>query len=155
MPTTNAVGPHYGSSIGYVQPNGVHRLAGGADIKQFTLNNGSASVAAGNGDLKLEWRADGALVGGRWGVYVAGSTSGPWYLVGEIEYRNGSRNPPTFNSATTRKASKTNVPVQYDQLNVPNATLALIDGGASIYLRFEPRDGVGLILSASELTYTS
>lgn len=158
MATTNAVGPHRGTAIGYVKESGEHHLDGNSTpLKYFSLVNGGDSVSGTNtGALKLEWMADDGLIGGRWGVYLAGSSSGPWYFVGDIEYTGKSiGTPPTFNSATTRKSTKTNTPVQFSQITVPNSILTAVDGGTFILMKIEPRDGQKMVLSASELTYTS
>ena len=160
MATTNAVGPHRGTAIGYVKESGEHQLDNASThLKYFTLagNNGDSVSGVNTGALKLEWMAEDGLIGGRWGVYLAGAVpDGPWYFVGDIEYTGKSiGTPPTFNSATTRKSTKTNTPVQFSLITVPNSILTAVDGGASIYLKFVPRDGQKMVLTASELTYSS
>lgn len=156
MATQNTVGPDF-TGPGRVNHRGEHFIEGNSTpLKFFSMNNGaSVTIASGTGALKLEWRSEEDLVGGRWGVYLAGSSAGPWYHVGELEYTGKSKTIPTFNSATTRKATKTNTPSQYDFITVSNSVMAAVDGGSFILLKIEPRDGQGMILTASELTYTS
>lgn len=157
MATTNAVGPQR-TNPGRVKPNGVNKLenAGGSgDSDSFSLGNGSATILSGTGALKLEWRAEGLQEGARFGVFLAPSVSTDYRYIGEIEYRRKSNVIPTFNSAASLKAQKTKVPVQLESLEVSNAIMQFVDGGAFIQMRIQPRNGMGAIITAAELTYTS
>lgn len=157
MPTTNAVGPQR-TNPGRVKPNGVHKLestGASGDGESFSLSNGSATIASGTGSLKIEWRAEGLQEGARFGVFIAAGLSTDYHYLGEIEYRRKTITVPTFNSASTLRSQKSNAPVQVEAIEVPLATMQAIDGGDFIQLRLAPRNGMGAIVTAVELTYTS
>lgn len=159
MATENKAGISH-TNPGRVKPNGVNKLENAAsDTESFSITNGSSvavSSAANVGQLKLEWQAEGEDPGAKFGVFIAGSLSTNYRYLGELQFCGGrSLAIPTFATATTKRSVKPSACLQNVSIPVANDILLAVDGGDFIQVRIVPRNNVGAIIYAMELTYTS
>lgn len=157
--TVDAVGTTDGGPSatvpGYIDYGGGHWLDGdpGVEREFFRLDNLAGSeIGAGEvGDLRIEWRTRGGLIGGRFGIHIGSSNPGssPRYL-GEVEFKQrGNARRLDFVLPRLGKG-----PVQYNRLNVPNTVMAEHDGDDFFYIYFEPRDHSELVIvTGLQLTF--
>lgn len=138
---------------GWVLPEGQHRLEGATTERDhFRLANATSDVTVGNnGQLRIEWVADGELIGARFGVSISSNNSGVgWRYLGEIEYnRRTTGSKPTFVLANVNKGQ-----VQYDTLTVLASVVAEHDGSTLVYVKFEPRGKVGAKITGLQFTFS-
>lgn len=140
---------------GYIDFGGGHWLDNAPEIERFFFrldNVGNAEIGDGEtGDLRIEWRTRGGLIGGRFGIHIGSSNPSmtPNYL-GEIEFKQrGNARRLDFTLPRLGKG-----PVQYNRLSVPNAVMAEHDGHDFFYIYFQPRDHSELVIvTGLQLTF--
>lgn len=140
-----------------VLPSGVHKLESTTDysLAYRVMTSASPGTSGGvtDGALNLEWRPDGDVAGGRFGVFLADANGASKVYLGEIEYGRRSPTVGTFSDATTLTSAKTNNRCQMNSLVVPVASCLIFDGNATVRLYLVPRDNVGCIVTAAEFRF--
>lgn len=140
-----------------VLPSGVMKLESTTDYSLNYRVMTSASPGTGGGgaegELNLEWRPEGDVAGGRFGVFLADANGASKVYLGEIEYGRRSPNIGSFSDATTLTSAKTKNRCQMNSLAVPVASCLIFDDAATVRLYIVPRDNVGCIVTAAEFRF--
>lgn len=156
MATIAYVGASYTDPL-RVLPSGVHKLESTTDYSlAYRVMTASPTGTSGgaDGSVSLEWRAEGDVLGAKFGVFLADNNGANKIYLGEIEY--GRRSPVIgqFTSATSLTSAKARNRTQNNSLLVPAASVLIFDGAATVRLYLVPRSEVGAIVTAAEFRFS-
>lgn len=156
MANIHYVGASYTNPL-RVLPSGVMKLESTTDYslayRVMTASPTGTADGTNAGQLKLEWRPEGDVIGARFGVFLASSAGASKVYLGEISYNRRQVSTATFSSATTLTSAKARNRCQVDNLAVPVASNLIFDGASTVRLYLVPRDEQGAIVTAAEYSF--